>query len=93
MTESEVRQTGRQALISTMAMEDVSRAFEKGETKGFMKILVDRYQTNRWRIPSRPRRRRSGSQYLGSHVRQGALYRACSVQCIFIQLFQNSFLP
>jgi pyruvate/2-oxoglutarate dehydrogenase complex dihydrolipoamide dehydrogenase (E3) component len=23
-------------------MEDVSRAYEKGETKGFMKILVDR---------------------------------------------------
>jgi pyruvate/2-oxoglutarate dehydrogenase complex dihydrolipoamide dehydrogenase (E3) component len=42
MTESEVRQTGRPALISTMAMEDVSRAYEKGETKGFMKILVDR---------------------------------------------------
>jgi pyruvate/2-oxoglutarate dehydrogenase complex dihydrolipoamide dehydrogenase (E3) component len=30
------------ALISTLAMEDVSRAYEKGETKGFMKILVDR---------------------------------------------------
>jgi pyruvate/2-oxoglutarate dehydrogenase complex dihydrolipoamide dehydrogenase (E3) component len=42
MTESEVRQTGRPALISTVAMEDVSRAYEKGETKGFMKILVDR---------------------------------------------------
>ena len=42
MTESEVRQTGRPALISTIAMEDVSRAYEKGETKGFMKILVDR---------------------------------------------------
>ena len=42
MTESEVRQTGRAALISTMAMGDVSRAYEKGETKGFMKILVDR---------------------------------------------------
>jgi pyruvate/2-oxoglutarate dehydrogenase complex dihydrolipoamide dehydrogenase (E3) component len=42
MTELEVRQTGRPALISTMAMEDVSRAYEKGETKGFMKILVDR---------------------------------------------------
>jgi len=42
MTETEVRQTGRLALISTMAMEDVSRAYEKGETKGFMKILVDR---------------------------------------------------
>jgi pyruvate/2-oxoglutarate dehydrogenase complex dihydrolipoamide dehydrogenase (E3) component len=42
MTEAEVRKTGRPALISTMPMEDVSRAFERGETKGFMKILVDR---------------------------------------------------
>jgi pyruvate/2-oxoglutarate dehydrogenase complex dihydrolipoamide dehydrogenase (E3) component len=42
MTEAEVRKTGTPALISTMPMEDVSRAFEKGETKGFMKILVDR---------------------------------------------------
>jgi pyruvate/2-oxoglutarate dehydrogenase complex dihydrolipoamide dehydrogenase (E3) component len=42
MTEAEVRKSGRPALIATMAMEDVSRAFEKGETKGFMKILVDR---------------------------------------------------
>jgi pyruvate/2-oxoglutarate dehydrogenase complex dihydrolipoamide dehydrogenase (E3) component len=41
MTEAEVRKSGRPALISTMAMEDVSRAYEKGETKGFMKILVD----------------------------------------------------
>jgi pyruvate/2-oxoglutarate dehydrogenase complex dihydrolipoamide dehydrogenase (E3) component len=41
MTETEVRKSGRRALIATMAMEDVSRAFEKGETKGFMKILVD----------------------------------------------------
>jgi pyruvate/2-oxoglutarate dehydrogenase complex dihydrolipoamide dehydrogenase (E3) component len=42
MTEAEVRKAGRPALIATMAMEDVSRAYEKGETKGFMKILVDR---------------------------------------------------
>jgi pyruvate/2-oxoglutarate dehydrogenase complex dihydrolipoamide dehydrogenase (E3) component len=42
MTEAEVRKNGKPALISTMAMEDVSRAFEEGETKGFMKILVDR---------------------------------------------------
>jgi pyruvate/2-oxoglutarate dehydrogenase complex dihydrolipoamide dehydrogenase (E3) component len=42
MTEAEVRKTGRPALIATMAMEDVSRAYEKGETKGFMKVLVDR---------------------------------------------------
>jgi pyruvate/2-oxoglutarate dehydrogenase complex dihydrolipoamide dehydrogenase (E3) component len=42
MTEAEVRKTGKPALMATMAMEDVSRAYEKGETKGFMKILVDR---------------------------------------------------
>jgi len=42
MTEAEVRKSGRPALIATMAMEDVSRAFERGETKGFMKMLVDK---------------------------------------------------
>ena len=42
MTEAEVRKTGRPALISTLAMKDVMRAYEKDETKGFMKILVDR---------------------------------------------------
>ena len=42
MTEAEVRKSGRPALIATLPMEDVSRAFEKGETSGFIKILVDR---------------------------------------------------
>jgi pyruvate/2-oxoglutarate dehydrogenase complex dihydrolipoamide dehydrogenase (E3) component len=42
MTEAEVRKTGKSALISTMAMKDVMRANERGETKGFMKIIVDR---------------------------------------------------
>jgi pyruvate/2-oxoglutarate dehydrogenase complex dihydrolipoamide dehydrogenase (E3) component len=42
MTESEVRKTGKPALIATMPIENVSRAYEKGETTGFMKILVDR---------------------------------------------------
>jgi pyruvate/2-oxoglutarate dehydrogenase complex dihydrolipoamide dehydrogenase (E3) component len=41
MIETEVRQTSKQALVSTMAMENIGRAYEKGETKGFMKILVD----------------------------------------------------
>ena len=41
MTEAEVRKSGRPSLMAKMAMEDVSRAFEKGETQGFMKILVD----------------------------------------------------
>ena len=41
MTEAEVRKSGRPALMATRPMENVSRAFEKGETLGFMKILVD----------------------------------------------------
>ena len=41
MTEAEVRKSGRRALVAKAAMEDVSRAYEKGETEGFMKLLVD----------------------------------------------------
>jgi pyruvate/2-oxoglutarate dehydrogenase complex dihydrolipoamide dehydrogenase (E3) component len=41
LTEAEVRRSGRPALVGRIAMEDVSRAFEKGETEGFMKVLVD----------------------------------------------------
>ena len=42
MTEADVGRSGKPALMAKMAMEDVNRAFEKGETQGFMKILVDR---------------------------------------------------
>jgi pyruvate/2-oxoglutarate dehydrogenase complex dihydrolipoamide dehydrogenase (E3) component len=41
LTESEVRKSGRRALIGTRPMTKVGRAVEKGETAGFMKILVD----------------------------------------------------
>jgi pyruvate/2-oxoglutarate dehydrogenase complex dihydrolipoamide dehydrogenase (E3) component len=41
MTETEVRKRGRRALVTRADMADVSRANEKGETEGFMKILVD----------------------------------------------------
>jgi len=41
MTETEVRKSGRKALIGKMPMTQVGRAREKGETDGFMKILVD----------------------------------------------------
>jgi pyruvate/2-oxoglutarate dehydrogenase complex dihydrolipoamide dehydrogenase (E3) component len=41
MTEAEVRQSGRKALIGKRPMTQVGRAVEKGETDGFMKILVD----------------------------------------------------
>ncbi|MFQ5740933.1 MAG: FAD-containing oxidoreductase [Acidobacteriota bacterium] len=41
MTEREVRESGRKALIATRAMARVGRAIEKGETQGFMKVVVD----------------------------------------------------
>jgi len=41
MTETEVRKSGRKALIGKMSMTQVGRAREKGETDGFMKVLVD----------------------------------------------------
>jgi pyruvate/2-oxoglutarate dehydrogenase complex dihydrolipoamide dehydrogenase (E3) component len=41
MTEREVRQSGRPSLIGTRPMTKVGRAIEKGETSGFIKILVD----------------------------------------------------
>jgi pyruvate/2-oxoglutarate dehydrogenase complex dihydrolipoamide dehydrogenase (E3) component len=41
MTEAEVRASGRKALVGTRPMARVGRAVEKGETEGFMKVIVD----------------------------------------------------
>jgi len=41
MTDAEIRKSGRAALVAKYPMSRVSRAFEKGETQGFMKICVD----------------------------------------------------
>jgi len=41
MTETQVRKSGRKALIGTMLMSRVGRAKERSETQGFMKILID----------------------------------------------------
>ena len=42
MSEAEVRRTGKPALMRKRPMTRVSRAIEKGETFGFIKVLVDR---------------------------------------------------
>jgi len=41
MTEMEVRTGGRTAMVGKRPMSKVSRAIEKGETSGFMKVIVD----------------------------------------------------
>jgi pyruvate/2-oxoglutarate dehydrogenase complex dihydrolipoamide dehydrogenase (E3) component len=41
LTDAEVRKTGKRALVATRPMTKVGRAIEKGETLGFMKVVVD----------------------------------------------------
>jgi pyruvate/2-oxoglutarate dehydrogenase complex dihydrolipoamide dehydrogenase (E3) component len=41
MTETEARQAGRKLLVGTRPMSRVGRAVEKGESQGFMKVVVD----------------------------------------------------
>ncbi len=41
MTETQVRDSSRKALVGQRPMTRVSRAVEKGETEGFIKIIVD----------------------------------------------------
>ena len=40
MTEQDVKQTGRKALLGKRPMSRVSRAVERGESQGFMKVIV-----------------------------------------------------
>lgn len=41
LTEAQVRASGRKALVGKRPMTRVGRAVEKGETRGFMKVVVD----------------------------------------------------
>jgi len=41
MTDAEIRKSGRRALAAKYPMSQVSRAYEKSETQGFIKICVD----------------------------------------------------
>lgn len=41
MTADEARKSGRKALVGKRPMTKVGRAVEKGETRGFMKVVVD----------------------------------------------------
>jgi pyruvate/2-oxoglutarate dehydrogenase complex dihydrolipoamide dehydrogenase (E3) component len=41
LTDAEVRQSGRPAMVGQRPMTRVGRALEKGETQGFMKVTVD----------------------------------------------------
>lgn len=42
LTEAEARRHGRDIQVAKLPMEDVARAIEVGETRGFMKVVVER---------------------------------------------------
>jgi pyruvate/2-oxoglutarate dehydrogenase complex dihydrolipoamide dehydrogenase (E3) component len=52
MTETAARATGRPLLVGKRAMTRVGRAVEKGETQGFMKVVVDAETKRSWAPPS-----------------------------------------
>ena len=76
MSEHEVRAKGIKALTAKRLMEDVGRAYERGETQGFMKVIVDA-QSKRilGRGDSGHRRRRGGSRGPRRDGRRRALHR------------------
>jgi pyruvate/2-oxoglutarate dehydrogenase complex dihydrolipoamide dehydrogenase (E3) component len=41
LTESEVQAKGMRALTAKLSMDSVGRAYERGETQGFMKVIVE----------------------------------------------------
>ena len=52
MTVDQVRASGRKALVGKRPMTRVGRAVEKGETQGFMQVVVDADTTRSWERPS-----------------------------------------
>ena len=75
MTMAEARQSGRRVMVGERPMTRVARAIEKGETQGFMRILVDgRQQRDPRRILARHRLRRGGACDPRPDVRQSAVH-------------------
>ena len=52
LSETEATRTGRKLLVSKRPMTRVGRAIEKGETKGFMKVVADAETKQVWVPPS-----------------------------------------
>ena len=69
LTEAEARKPGRRILVGKRPMSRVARAVEKGETQGFIKILVDADTREiLWGLYPRHRRRRGRSWHSRHHV-------------------------
>jgi pyruvate/2-oxoglutarate dehydrogenase complex dihydrolipoamide dehydrogenase (E3) component len=78
MTEAEVRESGRRALIAKIAMEDVSRAFEKGDRGLHEDPGRRRHEGDPGRLVPGHERRRGDPLRAGRHVRPGALHGAAA---------------
>jgi len=91
MTEAEVRRSGRRALVARIDMTDVARAAEKGETEGFMKVLIDAdsKQILARRSSARAATRRSTASSTSCTRRR--LTPFCSVPSTFTRRLPSSF--
>jgi pyruvate/2-oxoglutarate dehydrogenase complex dihydrolipoamide dehydrogenase (E3) component len=93
MTEVEAWHLGKRILVGTRPMTRVARAIEKGETQGFIKIVVD---ADRRRFSAPPFSgsvaTRSSTAFSTSCMRKYPT-RRCSVPCTYIRRFRSSFPP
>lgn len=75
MTEREARASGRKALIGKRLMTHIGQAREFGETRGFMKVIVDaKNRGDPRRIATGPEWGRGSPHTAGCRVRRAALY-------------------
>ena len=86
LTEAQARKHGTRLLVGTRPMTKVKRAIEKGESQGFMKVIVDAASKRRpnghvddlrSRGPARPRRTHRLPAWLSAPRRRRASCRAC----------------
>ncbi len=92
MTDAEIRKSGRRALTTQYPMSRVSRAFEKGETQGFMKICVLR-QNKFWVLRFLAPAAMKSFMFCWMSCTRRRHTRSYSVQCIFILRLRNISLP
>ena len=79
MTDAQAQASGRKLLVGKRPMSRVGRAIEKGETRGFMKVVADASdEEDPWRGDTRDRRRRSHSRSARHHQRRRDIRRAAT---------------
>ena len=90
MTEAEALKSGRNILVGIRPMTQVGRAVERGETKGFMKIIADADSKEILGAATSGCQRRRGRAWYSRHdVCQGAVHGNADAWCQSIRRSRN----